>query len=248
MTRFGKVLVFINLAVSLLLAGWAFSVYANRPDWVKGGKASGRLADRQKEIQQLQTALATATAGRQEVRTALLAREDKLLADREWYHNQLQKLRTGPAPKDRTPIQMLSLVKGLPVPDPKNQNRPRMVEAKDRADQPLHGMSAYDQELDTKRKELSGVLKQYDELVKRDSDLTEELTGNKMKGIKGLHQRLEDEKAKRQGVIAELKRVKPRLVNTVVEGQLILNRQKQLESRIDELKKGGVGVAAAGAE
>ena len=69
-----------------------------------------------------------------------------------------------------------------------------------------------------------------------------------MKGIKGLHQRLEDEKAKRQGVIAELKRVKPRLVNTVVEGQLILNRQKQLESRIDELKKGGVGVAAAGAE
>jgi hypothetical protein len=251
MTRFGKALVFINLALSLVLAGWAFSAYSNRPDWVKAGKPSGRLADRQKEIQQLQTALSTATAGRQEVRTALLTQETKLLADRDWYHRQLQKLHNGPDPTDRTPIQTLVLVKGLPVPDPKNQNRPRMntdlrMNA-DRAGQPLQGMSAYDQELDTKRKEVSDVLKKYDELVKRDSALTEELTGDKMKGIKGLHQRLEDEKTKNQGVIAELRLVKPRLVNTVVEGQLILNRKKQLEGRIDELKKGGVGVAAAGA-
>jgi hypothetical protein len=201
-------------------------------------------------MQQLQTALTTATAGRQGARTALLFQENNLLADREWYHNQLQKLRTGPAPKDRTPIRTLALEKGLPVRDPKNQNRPRFdkAPATDRAGQLLRGMSAYDQELDTERKELSRILKKYDEQVKKDSDLTEELTGNKMKGIKGLHQRLEDEKAKRQGVIAELKQVKPRLVNTVVEGQLILNRQKQLESRIDELKKGGVGVAAARAE
>jgi hypothetical protein len=123
-----------------------------------------------------------------------------------------------------------------------------MVDARDRADQPLQWMSAYDQDLDTKRKEQSNVLKKYDELVKRDTSLTEELTGNKMTGTKGLHQRLEDEKAKTEGVIAELRLVKPRLVNTVVEGQLILSRQKQLESRIGELKKAGVGVAAAGTE
>jgi hypothetical protein len=248
MMRFGKVLLLINLAFSLILAGWAFSVYANPPDWVKDGKPSGRMADRQKEIQQLQTALSTATAGRQDARTALLAQENKLLADRDWYHYQLQKLRTGPGAQDRTPIQMLALVNGLPARDPRNQDRPRMAPATDRAGQPLQWMSAYDQQLDTKRKELSAVLKKYDDLVKRDAELTEELTGNTMKGTKGLHQRLEGEKAKTQGVIAELRLVKPRLVNAVVEGQLLLGRQKQLESRIEELKKAGVGVAAAGGQ
>ena len=33
MTRLGKFLVFFNLAFSLLLATWAFSLYANGIDW-----------------------------------------------------------------------------------------------------------------------------------------------------------------------------------------------------------------------
>jgi len=63
-------------------------------------------------------------------------------------------------------------------------------------------------------------------------------------GPKGLQQRLVDEQGKRSDLVAELKLVRPQLINAVVDSDLVLRRQRALEARIKELEK--VGVASKG--
>jgi hypothetical protein len=59
-----------------------------------------------------------------------------------------------------------------------------------------------------------------------------------------LRQRIEDEKVKVKLADEEQAILKPLLVNTAVEAELILRRREMLEQRIKELT--GVGVASGG--
>ena len=77
-----------------------------------------------------------------------------------------------------------------------------------------------------------------------DTQLTNELAGDPVKRSKGLRQRINDERAKRADVVAEADFVRPLLINTVVESELILKRQKSLRARVGELEKDKVAGAA----
>jgi hypothetical protein len=117
-----------------------------------------------------------------------------------------------------------------------------MVAAKDRSGNPLRSLTRYDADIDAKLKEIGVVLMKYDALVKEDAELTQ-----RMLGPKGLQQRLIDERVKRDNVLKEQDLVKPLLVNTVVDSELILKRTKALEERIKELKNVGVATGEGGA-
>ena len=68
-------------------------------------------------------------------------------------------------------------------------------------------------------------------------------SGDPLKRTKGLRQRINDERAKRTAVVAEADFVRPLLINTVVESELILKRQKSLRARVSELEKDKVAEA-----
>jgi len=236
MTLFGKVLVFVNLIFSLMMATWAFGVYSNRIDWsnnpAKGDQPPGELVSRLAEVRDLQVGLGRAEANWRQARTDLLTREALRDGDRLWYVAQFEHLRTGAT--EQTPARTVVLVNSLPVLDPANANRPTMKAVNDRSDKPLRSLAAYNQEWENARDQVAAALAEYSKLVEEDSELTAKLIGPK-----GMQQQLDDERAKQAGVVAEQTQVRPLLVNTVVDSELILKRQKQMEERLRELEKPG---------
>src|SRR4051812_46322684 len=65
MTKFGKILVFLDLGLSLLLMTWAINFYLARIDWTdtaaKGDQPAGELVARKAKIDSLWTALTAPT-------------------------------------------------------------------------------------------------------------------------------------------------------------------------------------------
>jgi hypothetical protein len=241
MTLLGKILVFLNLALSMLLASWAFGVYANRIDWSdnkgdeKKGQPAGELVSRKAELGEsgrpgpLWMGLRTAEASWLEARRKLGREEDRIAGDRLWYYAEMEHLRTGATAVN--PARAVVFTDGLPAADPKNPYRPQMVGARDQAGKPLRSLAAYGRDLEAIRKDLGTVLARYQEQIEQDMKLTQLLIGPK-----GLQQRLVDEKVKREDVVKEQGLVRPQLVNAVVESELVLKRRRELEKRIEELR------------
>jgi hypothetical protein len=155
---------------------------------------------------------------------------------------------------------------GFYVPDPNNRGLPKLVDVKDRYGNPLHPLAFYQQAEEPIHKNLVKELADLDAAKKRDARLTVELMGrkalekakadlaanpknqdaqkvlevigNEVKIDKGLIDRIEEEKAKREDLVEEQKLLEPLLVNTYVETQLILMRKKALEDRVKELEAG----------
>jgi hypothetical protein len=250
MTVLGKLLVLVNVFISVFLATWAFGVWTNRIDWsnAKGGpdKVAGEFARRDALLTTLYAAVPPAEAAWQAERSELFDQEHRRAEDRAWYQAQLDHLRGKATAADpaRTLVyadqddEQRGLKKGQLALDPKT-GRPLLVAAKDRAGNPLVSLAAYDAAEQSVLATIEGVQAKYEEQIKQATALTESLIGPK-----GLQQRLADEKKKRADVVAEEKLVRPLLINSVVESDLVLKRHRALLQRIDELKR--VGVAAEG--
>jgi len=236
MSLLGKILVFVNLGLSFLMAGWALSVYVNRVDFsntpAKEGQPPGEMLGRKARVEELSKALGAPLTAWRVGRASVLYQEGRRGPDRLWYADQLEHLRSADA---EAPIRTATIESGLPVLDA--TGRPKLSDVKDPFGKPLRSLAAYNQAEEMSRQEIDSVLGDYKKQIEEDKRLTQ-----LMLGPKGLQQRLADEKAKREGVVEEQQVTRPLLINTVVESGLILKRRKQLEARIEELKK--VGVAA----
>ncbi len=245
MTTFGKVLVLFTVAVSLLMMGFALAVWANRIDWSdrppKEGDPGGMLAQRDAEAKRLSNQLRLAESGWQLNQAALARDEAQRVQDRLWYHTELAHLYTGATLNN--PCREVALKGGVPVPDPRNFGRPAMVPAKDAAGQPLVSLAAYDKRDEEIHKDTLAAVEKFRQAVERDTQLTNELAGDPLKRTKGLRQRINDERAKRADVVAEEDFVRPLLINTVVEAELIQKRQQSLRARVSELEKDKVAGA-----
>jgi hypothetical protein len=247
MTQFGKVLVLLTVAVSLLMMGFAIAVWANRIDWSdrppKEGDPGGLLAQRDAEAKRLWAELALAESAWRGGQAALARDEAQRVQDRLWYQAELAHLQTGATPNN--PCREVAFDRtGVPMADRANPARPLMVPAKDAAGQPLLSRAAYDKTDERIHKETLAAVDKFRQAVERDTQLTNELAGDPVKRTKGLRQRINDERAKRADVVAEEDFVRPLLINTVVEAELILKRQKSLRARVSELEKDKVAGAA----
>jgi hypothetical protein len=251
MTKFGKVLVLFTLAVSLLMMGFALAVSTNRIDWSdrppKDGDPGGMLAQRDAEAKQLWAKLRLAESGWRLGQAALARDEAQRVQDRLWYQTELVHLYTGATPNN--PCREVVYAKAgrpqpVPEPDPRNFGRPQMAPAKDAAGQPLLSRDAYDKRDEAIHKDTLAAVDKFQKAVERDTQLTNELVGDPLKRTKGLRQRINDERAKRADVVAEAGFIRPLLINTVVESELILKRQKSLKARVGELEKEKVAGAA----
>jgi energy-coupling factor transporter ATP-binding protein EcfA2 len=238
MTLFGKVLVLLNLVFSFLLAGWSFALYANRIDWAN--TKEGEYTVRDTELKALWQGVRPAEASWRSARARIEAQEAQRITERRWYVAQMEHARS--QADGNNPVQAvvfadrddpaLGVRKGQVMLDAKNGGRPLMAPAKDRAGQPLLSMAAYDREGEKIEQAMVVVLQKHEDQIKEDTVLTERLLGPK-----GLHQRLLAEKGKRERVAEEITLTRPQLINTVVESELILKRERQMRARIEELKK-----------
>lgn len=238
MTWLGKILVFVNLVLSLAMAAWAFGLYTGRVDWSgKKGKTpddpnTGQLARKQDAWRQAGDTLATAE-GRFKANAPFLRRvEQQRPALAQFYARELEHLRSGASLKD--PVRVVD-VKDTRV-QLQADGSPRMVPFKTRAGQPLGSVRYYEDELKAAHSALLEAIAQRDRLVQQDTKLTERLIGDK-----GLRQLVfNEEEVKQKRVLAEQQNLEPLLVNVQVESDLLLKRQKALKARIEELKAAGV--------
>jgi hypothetical protein len=268
MTLFGKILVILNLVLSLFLATWALGVYTQRIDWhSKGGgpdKIQGEIPKQRDRIDQLWRTLQTAEARWKTANAVAWVPQKQRGPLAKWYAAQLATLETGnnpvktivykdgrlQPPLDRPSLQakLEKLVKaqpeGSPIPQEKLEDliRPELVDAKDRSGQPLHTLEYYRHELELTDNSIAAETKRFTKATEEDADLTLKLGGNLASGgkIKGLRQRLQEEKVKQERVEAEQKFLSPLLVNSEVEAELLNNRHEQLLERVKELQSLGV--------
>jgi hypothetical protein len=255
MMRLGKVLVFVNLAFSLIMASWAGALYANRLDWSdtapKPDQPPGELYKRDQRFQELSKGfedregkftLARSklrsleeglTPAKEEPDKSLALRLDGRSAERLWYARELQQLHLLATPPNN-PARAAVFTGSVPrtPPGPNGWGRPVMAPFQTKDGKPVFSLAHYDGQESKLLPELAGLYAQLREKI--DEDAAE---AQKLEGPKGLQNRLTDEKLKRDAVLDELKLLKPLYVNTVVETQNLIERRRQLEERITELKK-----------
>lgn len=247
MTVFGKVMVFFTVALSFMLAAAAFAVWKHRIDF-SGNRATaeqlaGRYAERESELNDLWPRVAPAEYSWRAARKDVQTQEDRRLDDRNWYLAELAHLRNKATAADAVRVviyadrddEKAGVRKGQVLLDPRTL-RPVMAPVKDAAGGGVQSLAAYDAEEQRTLASLDAVQTKFEEQSKAATALTERLIGPK-----GLQQRLIDERQKRDDVLEEEKLVRPLLVNSVVESELILKRHRALLRRIEELK--GTGVA-----
>jgi hypothetical protein len=247
MTRLAKILIFVNLAFSFGMMAWALALYTNRVDFsnnkAQGDQPAGELVKRVERIEELKAAFRPAETAWLNARTSVQGLEARRAADHDWYASELVFLRTGATAAN--PARAVVYELGSPAPDTKDPGRAKMKPATGPMNQPLESLKAYEGQLKDAHDLLARETERYEKAIKEDTDLTNKLAGYKDKDdkeVKGLRQRIVDERAKLVNLNNEHKFVKPLLVNAFVESQLVLKRADALRARIKELQN--VGVAA----
>lgn len=241
MTLFGKLLLVFNLAFALLLAAWSFNIYANGIDWTdkKDDKSTpprmGRFAVRAAQLKELWDGVAPAQTDWQKARGKLGKAEADLAAHRAWYDKQIRFVLMGPA--KGTGITEVAIQKGKIVIG--DDGLPTMVPPKDRMGNPLQllSLAEYNVEEEKILKDIGLEMATHADQIDKANKLTDKIIGDKDKGIRGLQERINDEKIKDAAVRDEMKLVEPQYINTLVEAQLINKRHAQMIKRIEELKK-----------
>lgn len=269
MTFTAKILIVVNLAMSLVLAAWALGVYSSRIDFgdtqEKAGVVKGKLREEREKLEQALKYRDTAMTRYDAARASLQAAETRRPELQKWYQEQLTQLQTGMNAAGQlvnTPVQELWYEKGALQVDPAT-GRPRLREiAWNRPLQPLLDLNRLNQEYDKTVKDIQAEKQQLDGLVAEEKRLTEQINGDGQKQ-KGLRKQLEDvqeamlnslgekeflRRIEKAGVYLVLPSIKDQegehdhlmrtLYNRKIEAQLQLRRQKELESRLEELKSG----------
>ncbi len=234
MTLFGKVLVLLNLTLALGMAFWAVGVYAQYIDYntkaPPPGADAGPLLRLNDEVKARNEELNGAELRWAKPYKYLGLIQNSRDLNQKWYGEQLQAMVTG-----RGPLQVASVKAGQIELDPKFYGRPLLVEAKDPNDQPLQPLATYVKAYDDTKAAISIAQLDLDKQIKLDTELTQKIGGDN-----GLRAQLAREEQKRELVLAEQEYLRPLLVNSLVEGELVVKRRADLETRVKELKAVGV--------
>ncbi|HEY7427951.1 MAG TPA: hypothetical protein VH682_27205, partial [Gemmataceae bacterium] len=245
MTLLGKALVFFNLAFGLLLAGWAFSMYANGIDWSdrkENNVLVGENAIQGAKLAELWETVPPAQTNWLADRDKLQEAEARLADDRVWYDKKMRHVFVD-ATKDNPVGQVVVANKEVIADkdDPKSgvkkgdtlikvgeilldgkaraglgkddKGYPQLERLRDRAGNPLKSLAAYNDEDDKVLRSLEAVMKKHEAQIVKANELTDKIIGDKDKGVRGLQQRIEDEKAKDAALRDEQKQlIRPQLV------------------------------------
>ena len=103
MTRFGKLLIFMNLVLSVVFAGWAAGIYAQRIDWAPARTLfgepiedrPGRVKERGDQVKALVELRDLVETRWQHSTANLTHQEQHRINYQQWYAQELATIRTG---------------------------------------------------------------------------------------------------------------------------------------------------------
>jgi hypothetical protein len=238
-TKFGKILVFANLVLSVMFASMAVGIYTNRIDWpgfrtasYQGEEVRGELAQRKKDVKDAEDVASKALTRWLEATKKLnnleLKERPEALA---WYANKLLILDQGKDQAGQVQAvtslvqkdgQLVLFQNGQLVPGPTAQ--------------PLQSRSYYVAEFGKNAKAIQDQVDLTNQALATAEDLTVRINGipEKQKGLRDL---LREEETAHRNALDELEYVKPFRYNRQAEAELLSKRQIALEARLDELKK-----------
>jgi hypothetical protein len=236
MTFLGKILVMINLAISLLMAAMAFGLYVSGIDWTdkaaKEGQPAGKMQTLRKDIDDVLARLPLAERNWKAARADVFAREEIRQKERIWSDAEMAKL-TGRKEK------VYEVEPAAPGANPAARPTMNLNPILFAPAQPLVTREVYDERLDAHQKENTKIREDLAKKVKEDEDLTRKLAGDKEGDpeprIRGIRRELVEERAKRLGLIDEQGITDSLQINVAVESELILKRLDDLDERIQEL-------------
>jgi hypothetical protein len=238
-TTIGRILLFVNLGLSLLFAFWGFGIYSQQINWTdkKLGEREGEYAKRAQEIERYKGekgARALAESRWDAASKALREEETKRPIYDNWYAEQLERLRIGE--KDKRPASVSALVFAGGELQLDANGLPRLGPVIDAAKKPIAGLQDIQHlnQVNAKAQEdIKNVTDEINALVKQEQDLTARLGDGKEKGLRF---QLAEELQAGDNSQAEQKYIKTPLYNALVEAQSLADRRKVLEARLKELK------------
>jgi hypothetical protein len=198
MTLFGKILVLVNVALSIGFAAWAVAIYANRVDWGEtreaAGKTKGKLLERKEELEDWKKTLDTAMQQYNAALGDLNKLEKKRPEEQKYYRDELAKLETGLDAQGKfaeIPVTELIYEKGQLKLDPKTLRPMQKLIDWQRPQQPLRDLAKLGKEFDNTHEELAKEKKAMDDLLSKEKELTERLNGDG-KTKKGLRREMDE--------------------------------------------------------
>jgi hypothetical protein len=232
MTRTAKILIYLNLALSLAFAFWAMSWYYNHVDWTDA--KTGEFSRRAERIKEFEAARNRADARFQSALAAVAQEEQRIPELEAWYKAELESLRAGTqAPRD--PVfaggELQVDAKGLP----------RMGPVQNAAKKEIAGLGSLEKlnKIYAQRHEaIQAVGQEIDKLLAQESALSFEIGDGKAAGLRAELAAQQSEVRKSQ---SEQEFLEPLLYNRLVELQILKKRHAALEARLKELS--GVRVA-----
>lgn len=230
MTLFGKVLIIINLGLSIAMVAWALSIYSQRPDWSfskgSGEQQAGVLAELDAKYQQAR-GMRTIAEGRYQTAAAKVLASEQQRRDLDaFYADALKKLRSGPGD-----LQTLVYLNGQLQTNPQN-GQPVLQPFKDEDGMALKWLKFYEDELAAVQKAITQENQRLAMLLEEQKQISEEIDGPG-----GLRQRILREKENTRRAEEELRDLRPVELNARVEAQLLIKRQAQLMARVEELRR-----------
>lgn len=234
MTKLGKYLIFINVALSIGMAAFALGLYSNRIEW-GGAKPSdsdseiGRLTT---DIKNRQDVLVKAVTRVKRDRADLARLEAFQVQARDFYAKQLRELETG---RGGQPVNVLVYndkgalqtdANGFPALQPGAQN--------------LRGRDPLEQDLKRLEGQITEVMEETKKVMDGEAELTKQLNGQPQ-GLRVLLAQMQ-EALKRS--VDELKYVRRERINNREAASSLVHRQQQLRDRKETLQKAAVAVTA----
>jgi len=231
MTRFGRVLLFLNLVLSLGFAFWAFAIYTQRIDWTttKSPERQGEYAQRAAALDSLKTAIARGESRLDLATQSVKAEEDRIPKYVAWYKVQLENLRTG-----KNPVRAPVINKGQLQLDKDGYPRLGPVLTNDKT--PIPGLASLDvlhQDYLAKQQQIVDTIHETDAAVDKEKALTVLIGNGKDKGLRA---QLAAELLAEKNSVDEQEFLKPLLYNRQVELQVLAKRSRELQARLKELQ------------
>jgi hypothetical protein len=244
MTTFGKVLIFLNLVLSIAGAGWAMALYTQRVNWTaKAGADStpGKIQALADKIKQRLAALELSESRFDSAPAQLFYAENLRAIAQDTYSKQIASLNSG-----KQNIEEVKVTNGVVVVDPKANWLPEFRKAKDRQGAEMPSIAAQLAAIHKTQDTIKQVMVDIGKAHEDNGQITALLIGDK-----GLRERVAQEHAKNGTIEGTLARrdvekgtkdgeLRTRTRDYEVERALLAERNKQLEERIKELEKTGV--------
>lgn len=235
MMKFGKVLVFVNLAFSFLFVAWAWALYKNSVQYYfVSDEMPGKIKELQDRINRLVLQRDAAENRWQAAHVAIVQAEDLRYKNQDWY-TELRKILEEGTDSQGNPSKVLPLEVGNNGMLVKQGLKPIMI-GKEVAD----GLRVYEDRYKKADDALKQEIAAINKLIEDQKRLTDEINGIPGKTI-GLRTLLAQEELALKQSKEEQERLTPSLYNSQAEAELLIKRNLALKARLKEL--GGVVAA-----